>query len=244
MDGVHTVTLAKHNPDALLQAFSLLVSNGKLTNFAHSVASSGKRRAKNMLALDCITGYIKLLENVINFPSDSLLPEPISKIQKGEWEWNLFIKEIEQRSDYTSTKEASFLYAIEQDQENLADSTNIFENRTDNLVEDIPSELDWDVLTEMERAEDYERQEMEEVFTFSLFLLCYISLSSLPVIYSFIVFCISFSPFLGRVIHRSFMVYSLMKEQREMLVHGIIFIVMLGNLKSLGLKQMKGMKES
>lgn len=163
VDGVHTVTLAKHNPDALLQAFSLLVSNGKLTNFAHSVASSGKRRAKNMLALDCITGYIKLLENVINFPSDSLLPEPISKIQKGEWEWNLFIKEIEQRSDYTSTKEASFLYAIEQDQENLADSTNIFENRTDNLVEDIPSELDWDVLTEMERAEDYERQEMEEL---------------------------------------------------------------------------------
>ena len=86
----------KHNPNALMKAFSLLISKGKLSKFARALASSGRLLAKNMQASDCVASYAKLLENIITFPSDALLPGQISQLKQGAWEWNLFRKEMEQ----------------------------------------------------------------------------------------------------------------------------------------------------
>lgn len=165
------VFFPKHNPEALMRAFSLLISNGKLSKFALTVASSGRLHAKNMLASECITGYASVLENALNFPSDAFLPGPISQLEQGAWEWNLFGKEMETRAGGTpnidesgfSLKNFSVVYALEDELTKLAHSTNISEEESWNLEEDIPSQLDWYLVKEIENSEEYERLEMEEV---------------------------------------------------------------------------------
>ena len=171
-DGVHGIFFSKHNPDALMRAFSLLISNGKLSRFAQTVASSGRRLAKNMLASECVIGYARLLENVLNFPSDTFLPSPVSEIYPVAWEWNLFQKEVDLTSgEMVSMAERSSLfqnlsvvYALEGESANSAISKNISEDTAGNLEQDIPDQLDWDVLGEIENSEEYERLEMEEVW--------------------------------------------------------------------------------
>lgn len=172
VDGVHGIFFTKHNPDALMRAFSLLISNGKLSRFAQTVASSGRRLAKNMLASECIMGYARLLENVLNFPSDAFLPGPISQLHPGGWEWNLFQKEIDLASGKvlnnaesgSFSKIFSVVYALEGELTNSANSKNISEDGAENLEQDIPHQLDWDVLVEIESSEEYERVEMKEVW--------------------------------------------------------------------------------
>ncbi|KAK7268471.1 hypothetical protein RIF29_21170 [Crotalaria pallida] len=167
VDGVDGIFFTKHNPEALMNAFSLLLSNGRLSKFAQGIASSGRQLAKNVLALECITGYARLLENVLSFPSDALLPGPVSQIQQGAWEWNLFQNEIElgvhlpKMDDDDSIRKITIVYAIEQEFASLNYSTSILENETD--VKDKLTKLDWDILREIEISEENEMLEMEEV---------------------------------------------------------------------------------
>ncbi|XP_022743080.1 uncharacterized protein LOC111294154 isoform X2 [Durio zibethinus] len=158
VDGTHGVFFPKHHPDALLRAFSLLTSNGRLSRFGQTVASSGRLLAKNILASECITGYAILLENLLNFPSDVLLPARVSELQQGSWEWNLFRQEIEQRNSDIS-EDLSVVYALEE--EFTKHIIDISENRTE--IQDILTEQDLDIVTEIENFEDYERLELEEV---------------------------------------------------------------------------------
>jgi hypothetical protein len=162
---------SKYSPEALTRALSLLISNGKLSKFAHTLAFSGRLLAKNMLASECIIGYARLLENLISFPSDTLLPGPVSNLLRREWEWNLFSKELEQEIDDLlsmaegdfSFRETSAVYSLEKEWSNHVNSTSISGNGTEILVPDIPTESDWDVLSEIESFEEYERVETEEV---------------------------------------------------------------------------------
>ncbi|XP_041022007.1 uncharacterized protein LOC121263265 isoform X2 [Juglans microcarpa x Juglans regia] len=171
VDGVHGLLFPKHNPDALMRAFSLLISSGKLSKFAQAVASSGRLLAKNMLASECITGYGRLLENVLYFPSDAMLPGPISQLQQGAWEWNLFRGEIElkngakRNSDEKATSMGMFsvVHALEEEFINFTKLPTYTENGTEILPQDIPTKLDWDILREIEISEENERVEMEEL---------------------------------------------------------------------------------
>lgn len=170
--------IAKHNPDALMKAFSLLISDGKLSEFAHSIASSGKLLAKNMLASECIITYEKLLENVFNFPSDVLLPGNTSQLKQRSWEWNFFQKEMDKKAGKTSNPQLSddginhsIVYNIEERMANLAPLKNVFSNDSEALGEDFPTDLDWDVLSEMESSEELETLEMEEVRLFFCYAL-------------------------------------------------------------------------
>lgn len=156
----------RDNPEGLARAFSLFISNGKLSKFARTVASAGRLLAKNMLALDCLTGYARLLENVINFPSDALLPASISQLQQVSWEWNLFGKEIDLgTSDISNMDErdtsSGNSSAVDVLEEEL--TKDIPENGNQNADQDTISELDWDVLRDIESSEEYERLEMEQV---------------------------------------------------------------------------------
>ena len=160
VDGAHGVFFPKHHPDALLRAFSLLISNGRLSRFAQTVASSGRLLAKNILASECITGYASLLENLLNFPSDVLLPAPVSERQQGLWEWNLYRKEIEDTNDDISG-DFSIVYVLEE--EFTKHIIDMSENGTEIQDQDIPTEQDLNIVMEIENFEDYERLEMEEV---------------------------------------------------------------------------------
>lgn len=148
-----------------------MISNGKLSKFARTVASSGRLLAMNLLASESITGYARLLESALNFPSDSLLPGPFSQLQQGTWEWNLFGSEIDYNTgdmlnideNQASLENSSVVHALEELFSGFSYSTNISENGTENLARNIPTQLDWDILREIELSEEYERLEMEEV---------------------------------------------------------------------------------
>lgn len=252
VDGVHGLFFPKHNPDALMRAFSLLISNGKLSKFAEAVASSGRLLAKKMLASECITGYARLLENVLNFSSDTVLPRPISHLQQGSWEWNLFRDEIQVRTGdmrnidekATFLRKFSVVDALEDEFTNFVHSTNVSENRTGILLQDIPTKQDWDVLSEVESTEEYERVEMEEVFSCN-YSFCFVSSSPPPPSLE-PTKCLHLKSFIQKTAETEncFLICSLKKEWRETLVIGMRFIVMLEDLKNLSLKQMKGMRES
>lgn len=156
----------KHQPDALKRAFSLLISKGKLSKFAHSVASSGRLLAKNMQASDCVTGYAKLLENVLTFPSGALLPGQISKLKQGIWEWNLFSMGMEQGimdQNVPYMRNSSIVYALEEQLTNHIDLGDGNQSEPETLAQDIPTDVDWDILREIENSEELESLEMEEV---------------------------------------------------------------------------------
>lgn len=246
-----------------MRAFSLLISNGKLSKFAQTVASSGKLLAKNILASECITGYARLLENVLNFSSDATLPGSISQLQQGAWEWNLFRKEIEmgtvdmQNVDEKATllRKYSVVYVLEEEFTNFVYSTDGSANGTGILSEDMLTKLDWDVLRVLESSEEDERIEMEEVRCHLAFTVPSfpppLPTSSKQTPHPLQAgkkkkkFCVS-SPFLQKTAKFDdyFLICSLKIEWRETLDHGMIFIVMLAKLKNLSLKQMKGMRES
>ncbi|KAF6134355.1 hypothetical protein GIB67_005747 [Kingdonia uniflora] len=163
IDGVHGLIFKKHKPDTLMRAFSLLVSKRELSKFAHVIASSGKLLAKNMLASDCVSGYAKLLENVLHFPSYASLPIPVSHLQKHTWEWNLFGKEIEIPNQSSGTRKSSVVYVLEEEFALLGSNMSTSQNETEILSLENPTELDWTVLREIENSEELERREKDEL---------------------------------------------------------------------------------
>ncbi|KAF5794547.1 putative glycosyl transferase, family 1 [Helianthus annuus] len=170
VDGEHGIIFSKDEPDELMKAFKLLTSNGKLSNYAHRVASSGKLLAKNMQASDCIDGYMKLLEHVLILPSDSILPGVVSQPKQGVWEWDLFSEETDHWSGnmtYLSlkddTRNTSVVYDIEEHMTPSLDSRTGFQDESEIMLDDNLTELDWDSLSEIDTLEETERVELEEI---------------------------------------------------------------------------------
>lgn len=224
-----------------MNAFSTLIYEGKLSDDAESIASSGKSLVKNMLAAECITGYARLLENAFNFPSDVLLPVHISELKQASWEWNLFENEIEQKSsnsEYMYLKGSSGVISsivddLEEEMTNLVPLKNISGNDIEDLEEDIPTVLDWDTLRGIESSEEVERLETQEVWPYSdmyaiFWTPCFLLYT--PILLSDSKSCI--------------VSCRLRKEWRKTLVCGMRYIVLLVKLKSLNLKRMRGMKVS
>lgn len=146
-----------------MKAFLLLISKGKLSNFATTIASSGRLLAKNMHASECVSGYIKLLNNVLTLPSDSMFPHSISQLPR-EWEWDLFSEETDDMAYFIKkdTINTSVVYDIEEHMTLIMDSRSS-QNDPEIMAEDIPTELDWIVLSEIDSSEEVERVELEEV---------------------------------------------------------------------------------
>ncbi|CAN4115010.1 unnamed protein product [Withania somnifera] len=170
VDEVNGIIFSQHNSIELVQDFSLLISNGNLTKFAHTIASSGRLLSKNMFAEECITGYAKLLENVITFPSDVILPGNTSQLKQGSWEWGYFQKDVENSDDVEDlqTKDvdpinSSVVYDLEIEMTGFVPLMNVTGDDPEAFEEDFPSELDWDILNEMEHSDEVNRLEKEEI---------------------------------------------------------------------------------
>ncbi|MQL84143.1 hypothetical protein Taro_016659 [Colocasia esculenta] len=158
---------------SLNTAFSLAVVELNLPAQDRTIGTSGKLLSKNMLAWDCITGYAKLLENVLQFPSETILPSSITQIQQHTWEWNLFGEETEKirnqvqhqifNEDGTSMGTSSIVYIIEEELADKNTSEDPFMHQNETYVFDHLNELDWEDVREIEFYEDIERQEMEEL---------------------------------------------------------------------------------
>ncbi|KAL7589264.1 hypothetical protein Lser_V15G36450 [Lactuca serriola] len=163
IDGENGIIFSKDKPDELMKAFLLLTSKGKLSNFATTIASSGRLLAKNMHASECVSGYIKLLNNVLTLPSDSMFPHYISQLPR-EWEWDLFSEETDDMAYFIKkdTINTSVVYDIEEHMTLIMDSRSS-QNDPEIMAEDIPTELDWIVLSEIDSSEEVERVELEEI---------------------------------------------------------------------------------
>lgn len=172
VDGVNGMTFSKHNPDDLLRIFSLLISSeGKLSKFAGAVGSAGKLLARNLLAFESITGHAKLLENVLNFPSDALLPAPISKIREDTWEWNSFSEVMEQTSDDMINIDeegnmiggSSIIQTLEEDFISFVNLKNISLDNSDITESDLVSTEDLTGVEQIASFEEFERREMDQI---------------------------------------------------------------------------------
>ncbi|KAL8159905.1 hypothetical protein V2J09_001442 [Rumex salicifolius] len=173
LDGVHGMIFSRHNPDDLLRAFSLLISrDGILSTLAKAVGSSGKVLAKNLQASECIKGYARLMENVLNFPSDALLPKSFSQIEQATWEWNFTGEILEENSidmmsfdkRHTAIDRSRIIYALEKDHLDLGitDPMNMSEYNGE-LEQDLLIAEDWDGIAEIESFEDLERLEIDQI---------------------------------------------------------------------------------
>jgi hypothetical protein len=131
-----------------------------LSEYGRTVGSSGKLLAKNMLASECIVGYAKLLESVLSFPSDVLLPSHISEF-KQEWEWDLVTSVGEVKDTYLGRSGA--VVDLEENSAYVILSKNDSRGDPDTLLGDLPTEVEWDALMEIENSEEVERVEMEEI---------------------------------------------------------------------------------
>ncbi|KAJ6840840.1 uncharacterized protein M6B38_118925 [Iris pallida] len=153
-------------PDTLVTAFSLLIEDKKLSELALKVASSGESLAENMLVSGCVVDYAKLLESVLQFPSDAMLPLNIRHINQKAWAWDLFEKKNEQFDIFARQKDSKVVISIVEFLEVQMDSpeiANITKEVGEFSIQDFPTQSDWDSLSEIEILEDYDRREKEEI---------------------------------------------------------------------------------
>lgn len=152
-------------PKSFSSAFSLAIAEINALN--RTVATSGKLLSRNMLARDCIIGYAKLLENVVQFPSDTVLPDPISKLRPNKWEWDFLEEETERMRNEMKyqvfSETSSIVYTIEEElaEKNVSEGT--FTNQNETLIFDYPSDSDWEDVREIKFSEDIETLETQEV---------------------------------------------------------------------------------
>lgn len=158
-------------PDTLAEAFSLLIADAELSEQARSIASSGKLLATHMFALDCVTDYAMLLEHVLHFPSEVVIPEISSQIQQKTWLWSLLEKESNPTATYVQhenftnnfvNQRSSVVEILEKQYTDSSHMDNTTFGEIDSLTPDIPTQLDWIDLSEMETSEDIVRRELQE----------------------------------------------------------------------------------
>ncbi|XP_042474445.1 uncharacterized protein LOC122056526 isoform X1 [Zingiber officinale] len=170
VDSVHGFLFHPSRLDTLERAFSLLITDNTLSNIAHSVASHGRSLSMDMLASECISGYAELLESILHFPSDTLLPYSTSHIQQKTWWWNIE-RETKQNNTMVNNSSlryersrqiSSIVYVLEEHfLMRLVDKGSQLENKT--YKEDLPNQSDWIDVYEMEAIEDLESLEIQEL---------------------------------------------------------------------------------
>lgn len=142
-----------------------------MSSLAHAISKSAKFMSKNMFASQCIVEHLKLLENVIIFPSYTILPLPISQLQQKTWEWSLFEKEIQDGGNQFQNVDAdgylmdgtSIVRSIEKEFIDRNATVKTYEKSSEIFDDEFPTELDWEEIQEIERAEESDKRELEEV---------------------------------------------------------------------------------
>lgn len=92
-DKVNGFLYAKENIILLKRILFEVVSDNGLSPSAQKVAMAGKESSKNLMVSDTIKSYASLLENVIKFPSEVILPKAASNISSKlieGWQLQLF----------------------------------------------------------------------------------------------------------------------------------------------------------
>ncbi|KAM0949480.1 putative glycosyl transferase, family 1 [Dioscorea sansibarensis] len=153
--------------NTLAEALTLAIKDNKLSNLAQIVSSYGKSFFKDLLAADCILGYANLIENVLQFPSDALLPRPFKQIKQRTWLWTLFenigktSSLVHAENSAVPTERSSIVYSLEEQLAGRSHKDNISQDVTETF--DDLTQIDWDDIRDMEISQDFERRELQEL---------------------------------------------------------------------------------
>lgn len=91
-NGVNGYLYPKQKVRMITHIITKALSDGKLSLFSQRMASIGQNHAKNLMSRESIEGYINLLENVVQFPSEAVKPNliEIPSHLKEQWQWRRF----------------------------------------------------------------------------------------------------------------------------------------------------------
>ncbi|KAE9595449.1 hypothetical protein Lal_00031236 [Lupinus albus] len=91
-DRVNGYLFPKDNGRVLRQIVLEVISKGNISPLARNIASIGRSTAKNLMVSEAVEGYASLVQNIIRFPSEVVLPNAVSEISpdvKEQWQWHL-----------------------------------------------------------------------------------------------------------------------------------------------------------
>lgn len=91
-NGVNGYLYPKEKVGMITRIITIAMSDGKLSLFSKRMASIGQNHAKNLMSRQSIEGYINLLENIVQFPSEAVNPNlrEIPSHLKEQWQWRHF----------------------------------------------------------------------------------------------------------------------------------------------------------
>jgi hypothetical protein len=169
-DGVNGFIFNSDDPSSVALAFTRILGDKRLLDTAYSVALEGNLLSKNMLAYDCITAHVMLLESVMHYPSDAKLPSSVSKNQDRTWLWDPF--ETKAQLESGSLEDESHNTRIVDIVLGEFHQSNQTIHSNSSGTYDYPSFSDWNDLSEVEIFEDIDRREMEEAKSFFFLVFC------------------------------------------------------------------------
>lgn len=165
MDGFGSLFYPAGDFGALTEKVMLSISNYNmldrgvnLTRFSH---------ATQLLVRNALEGYADLLESILAFPSDTMLPKPMSEIPGAltqDWQWELLAGIDELKSEDIFLTDGKVLPGMVFTLERLLNSTN-------NRSRPFQADMDYDMLTQDDwqeekatrLADDLERKEEEQI---------------------------------------------------------------------------------
>ncbi|XP_023514303.1 uncharacterized protein LOC111778610 isoform X2 [Cucurbita pepo subsp. pepo] len=92
-DRVNGYLFPKGNFYVLSQIIMQMVSKGRLSPLARSIASIGRGTVKNLMVSETVEGYASLLDAVLKLPSEAAPAKEVAEIPsqlKEKWQWKLF----------------------------------------------------------------------------------------------------------------------------------------------------------
>ncbi|KAF0928584.1 hypothetical protein E2562_006029 [Oryza meyeriana var. granulata] len=163
-NGIHGFLFNADDPSTMVSAFAQILGEKRLSATAYSVALEGKLLSKNMLAYDCITAHVMLLESVLHYPSYAKLPSPVTKVQERTWLWDHF--KTKAALENSSSEDDSHLVTRIIDNlvgESHKSNQTTYSDSNGTSLYNYSSLSDWNDLSEVEIFEDIERREIEEI---------------------------------------------------------------------------------
>uniref|UniRef100_A0A0D9XM41 Glycosyl transferase family 1 domain-containing protein n=1 Tax=Leersia perrieri TaxID=77586 RepID=A0A0D9XM41_9ORYZ len=163
-DGIHGILFSADDPSTMVSAFTRILGEKGLLATAYSVALEGKLLSKNMLAYDCITSHVMLLESVLHYPSYAKLPSPVSNVQERTWLWDLF--ETKATLGNSSSEDDSRLARIIDNLVGESHESNqtTYSDSNDTSLYNYPSISDWNDLNEIDERVERPLLSWDEVY--------------------------------------------------------------------------------
>lgn len=118
-DSKHGLLFPLGDVRMMTKALTMAISSGKLSVQAHKIALEGSLQAKNLMASSSIEGYSAVLENILQLPSETAVPLPVSEIPgtiRETWQWHLIEETLESDEKYLKQdlKKTSIIFEVEE----------------------------------------------------------------------------------------------------------------------------------